>query len=93
MRNAGYIVPYIMAKTSENLAQEVQKVLDQLREGILMHGGDVELVSVDAELGKVEVRLKGACVGCPFSDMTLKAGIEETLCEMVPGIKSVVAVE
>ncbi len=82
-----------MAKTSEMLKQEVAGVLDQLKEGIKMHGGDVELVDVDAATGKVSVRLLGACVGCPFSDMTLKAGVEETLRELVPEITQVVAVE
>jgi len=90
---AGYIGRYIMAKSSEMLTQEVECVLEQLRQGIKMHGGDVELVSVDVEKGKVTVRLHGACAGCPYSDMTLKTGIEETLHSLIPEITEVVAVE
>ena len=38
----------------------------------------------------VKVRLTGACVGCPMSQLTLKAGIERILKQEVP---EVVAVE
>lgn len=57
-----------------------------------MHAGNVELVDVDLETGKVTVRLQGTCVGCPMSDMTLKAGIEDTLMQLVPEVTEVVNV-
>jgi Fe-S cluster biogenesis protein NfuA len=82
-----------MQKTELQLREEVEKVLDILREGIAMHSGNVELVEVNVETGKVSVRFQGSCVGCPMSDMTLKAGIEETLREMIPEITEVVAVQ
>jgi len=82
-----------MAKTSEMLRQEIEQALDQLRQGIKEHGGDVELVAVDAATGKISVRLRGACVGCPYSGMTLKDGIEETLKQLIPEITEVSAVE
>jgi Fe-S cluster biogenesis protein NfuA len=81
-----------MQKTKEQLVQEVERVLDTLREGIVMHSGNVELVDVDVESGKVSVRLKGACVGCPMSEVTLKSGIEETLLRCIPEISEVVEV-
>jgi Fe-S cluster biogenesis protein NfuA len=81
-----------MEKTKEVLKAEIEKVLDILREGIAMHAGNVELVDVDCATGKVSVRFQGTCVGCPMSDMTLKAGIEDTLREMVPEVTEVVAV-
>jgi len=37
------------------------------------------------------VQLKGSCSGCPSSTLTLKAGIEQLLKRMVPGVESVVA--
>jgi len=40
----------------------------------------------------VKVRLKGACAGCPMSQMTLKNGIERILKEKVPGVTSVQSV-
>lgn len=81
-----------MPKTKEALVIEIEKVLDILREGLAMHSGNVELVDVEPETGKVFVRFQGMCVGCPMSELTLKSGIEETLLEMVPEVSEVVAV-
>lgn len=81
-----------MPKSKDELKQEIEKILDTLREGLAMHAGNVELVDVEPETGKVSVRLQGACVGCPMSDLTLKAGIEETIRELVPEVTEVVAV-
>ena len=56
-----------------------------------MDGGDIELISTQD--GIVKVFLKGACSGCPSSQMTLKNGIEVLLKEKMPGkIKEVIAI-
>ncbi len=81
-----------MAKNKEEFRADVDKVLDVVRGGLLMHGGNVELVDVEPETGTVQVRFQGACVGCPMSDMTFKAGIEDALLEMLPEVRSVVQV-
>jgi Fe-S cluster biogenesis protein NfuA len=39
--------------------------------------------------GVVKVRLTGACGSCPMSQMTLKMGVEKTLKQQVPEVKSV----
>lgn len=82
-----------MPKTQEEVREDIERVLGVLREGLALHGGNVELVKIDLESGTAYVRLKGACVGCPMSELTLKAGIEETVCQMVPEIKQVVPFE
>jgi len=69
---------------------EVEKVLEEISPMLQADGGDVELVGVDA--GVVKVKLRGACAGCPMSQMTLQMGIERTLKEKVKGIKRVDAV-
>lgn len=69
---------------------KVQAAIDKIRPMLQADGGDVELVSVNA--GTVTVRLKGACSGCPMSQMTLKNGIERMLKEQVPGVQSVESV-
>ncbi len=79
-------------KSKEELKVDIENVLKILREGLAMHGGNVELVDVDPESGLVQVRLQGSCVGCPMSELTLKAGIEDTLKEMVPEVKEVIQV-
>ena len=54
-------------------------------------GGDVELVSV-SDVGVVQVRLQGACSGCPMSQMTLKNGIERIIKQEVPEVTAVESV-
>jgi Fe-S cluster biogenesis protein NfuA len=81
-----------MAKTKQELSQQVEQVLETLRGGLAMHAGNVELVDVEPESGIVRVRLLGTCVGCPMSDLTLKAGIEETLRELIPEVTEVINV-
>jgi len=68
--------------------KQVKEVLDKIRPSLQADGGDVELV--DIVDGIVKVRLKGACAGCPMSQMTLKNGIEKFLKREVP---EVIAVE
>ncbi len=66
----------------------VEAVLEQIRPSLQADGGDVELVDV-TEDGIVKVRLTGACGTCPFSTMTLKAGIERILKKEIPEVKEV----
>jgi len=76
---------------SENMNEKIENALETIRPYLQADGGDVELVSVSDE-GIVEVRLTGACVGCPMSQMTLRAGVERALMREVPGIRRVEAV-
>lgn len=71
--------------------EEVERVLEQLRPALKADGGDVELVDV-TENNEVRIRLKGACSGCPMSQMTLQMGIEQALREEIPEVERVVAV-
>lgn len=74
------------------MREKIEAALSKIRPALQMDGGDVELVDVTAD-GIVKVRLKGACMGCPMSQMTLKAGIEKQLITEVPEIKEVIAVD
>lgn len=71
---------------------EVSEVLDEIRPQLQADGGDVELCEVE-ETGTVKVRLKGACKGCPMSQMTLKDGIERFLKEKISNDLSVESVD
>jgi Fe-S cluster biogenesis protein NfuA len=70
------------------MKEEIKKAIEEIRPNLQADGGDVELVNV-SEDGVVEVRLKGACAGCPMSQMTLKMGIEKYLKKIVPDVKEV----
>ncbi len=74
------------------MKEKVQAVVNKIRPNLAMDGGDIELVDVDEQGGVVKVRLKGACAGCPASQMTLKMYVEATIKREVPDVKSVVAV-
>lgn len=74
------------------MIEKIQNVLDELRPSLQADGGDVELMGVKEEEGIVEVRLTGACRGCPMSQLTLQMGIERILKRDVPEVKKVIAV-
>ena len=67
--------------------EKIEKALAKVRVALQQDGGDIELVSV--ENGVVKVRLKGACAGCPMSQMTLANFVEKELKAAVPEIKRV----
>lgn len=73
------------------MKEQVEAAIQQVRPSLQRDGGDIELVSVEAD-GTVKVRLKGACGSCPMSTMTLKMGVEKFLKQQVPAVKEVVQV-
>jgi len=75
----------------EEMREQVEKALEKIRPALQADGGDVELVEVTTE-GVVKVRLKGACGGCPMSQLTLTRGVEQTVKKVVPEVKRVEAV-
>jgi Fe-S cluster biogenesis protein NfuA len=75
-----------------DLMRKINAAIETVRPYLRADGGDVELIDVTDDL-VVKVRLTGACDGCPFSMMTLKAGIEQAIRKNVPEIKKLQAVE
>lgn len=75
------------------MRDEIEAVLNQVRPALRMDGGGIELVEFNEETGVVQVRLQGACVGCPMSQVTLKMGVEMALKDAIPSITEVIAVE
>ena len=73
------------------MKEKVEKALEEIRPYLQADGGDLELVEVTDE-GVVKLRLKGACCGCPMSQMTLSQGVGKELMKMVPEVKGVEAV-
>ena len=72
------------------MKEKVEKALNDVRPHLQADGGDVELVDVENNI--VKVRLKGACAGCPMSQLTLKQGIERHIKKLIPEIISVESV-
>lgn len=73
------------------IEKKIEEVLTMIRPALRMDGGGIELVGFDSETGIVRVKMQGACVGCPMSQITLKMGVEAALKEAIPSIQEVVA--
>lgn len=82
-----------MAEQKKDVKQRVQAVIDKIRPMLQADGGDIELVAVDEPTGQVQVRLQGACKGCPGAAMTLKMGVERHLKEQVPEVTELISVQ
>ena len=76
----------------QQLQENVEKVLAQLRPTLQRDRGDVEFVGLSPDL-VLTVRLTGACQGCPMSHVTLKEGIEKFVKSELPDIRAVEAVK
>lgn len=84
-------MPDSSTSTPPTLHQRVERVLNLIRPAVQSDGGDLELVDV-TPAGIVQIRLHGACVGCPSSSMTLQMGIERNLKANIPEVRGVEAV-
>ncbi len=74
------------------MEDEILKALESMRPFLQSDNGDVELVEVTKD-GIVKVKLLGECKECPLSVMTLRAGIERSLMQQVPGVRRIEAVK
>lgn len=81
-----------MVDTVKIEIEKVEQVIEVIRPAIQADNGDIHLRGVDTDTGVVSVELVGACVSCPASTVTLKAGIERILKDRVPGVTEVVDV-
>lgn len=72
------------------MREQVEATIAVIRPALQADGGDIVLHDVDESTGLVSVELIGACVGCPSSNQTLKAGVERIMRDRVDGVSSVV---
>ncbi len=77
----------------ESLDNRVEAALVSVRPFLAQHGGDVELLGIDEELGAVKLRLLGSCDGCPSSASTLQGAVEVAIVEAAPEITRIVVEE
>lgn len=77
-----------------NKAQKIaaiEEALLGLRPFLEKDNGDITFVELTEE-DVVKVELHGACKSCSMSMMTLKAGVEERIKNVLPEISKVVAI-
>jgi Fe-S cluster biogenesis protein NfuA len=77
----------------ESIDNRVEAALVAVRPFLAQHGGDVELLGIDEELGAVKLRLLGSCDGCPSSASTLQGAVEVAIVEAAPEIVHIVVEE
>ena len=88
--NGGISTSTTDSSTTLGLRERVEKTVEVIRPALRADGGDIILHDVDEENGVVSVELIGACVGCPASTQTLKAGIERIMRDRIDGITEVI---
>ncbi len=71
------------------MEEQVKNAINDIRPSLQNDGGDIEFISLVGDT--VNVRLVGACAGCPMSQMTLKQGVERYLREKVAPTLTVVS--
>jgi Fe-S cluster biogenesis protein NfuA len=81
-----------MSEQQNIIFGNINAAIDEVRPYLQADGGDVEFVELTPD-NTVKVRLTGACDGCPFSMMTLRAGIEQAIRRKFPEMKELIAIE
>lgn len=79
-----------LQKCATPSVEHIEKTLNEIRPMLAQHLGSVEFVKF--EEGVMYVRMLGTCKGCPLSQLTLKAGIEELVKSKVPEVERVEAI-
>ena len=77
----------------EDLLARVERSLASVRPFLAQHGGDVELLDIDADAGAVLLQLLGSCDGCPSSAVTLQSAVERAIVDAAPEIVHIDVVE
>jgi Fe-S cluster biogenesis protein NfuA len=75
---------------NSKIIDRINGALEKIRPYLNADGGDVSLISVSDDM-IVKVKFSGACDGCPYSVMTLKAGVEEAIRKELPEVREVIA--
>ncbi len=77
--------------TKLTLETKVSKALQKIRPYLLTDGGDVVLKDItDENIARIE--LLGACQTCPMAEMTMQAGVKQTVMGDVPELKDIITI-
>lgn len=79
-------------ESGASVNERIENALESVRPALHIDGGDVEFVGFNHADGIVQIRLVGACGGCPISSVTVKQGIERRIKAVVPEVTEVAVV-
>lgn len=77
---------------SEEIVSTIKELLEtRVRPAVAQDGGDITFQGFRD--GRVFLKMRGACAGCPSSTATLQHGIQNLLKHFIPEVESVEAVQ
>ena len=78
-------------RTKEEIAKDIKFILeDKVAPSVAQHGGFINYLDFDMELGVAKLEMAGACSGCAMSKQTLQQGVEDMLKHYVPEVNAIV---
>lgn len=77
-------------RTEQEITASVESALEQIRPFLQADGGDIRLLTIEGKTVKVE--LQGSCSKCSMSQMTMRAGVEESIRKTAPEVEEVIAI-
>lgn len=75
----------------QELLTRIDKALDEVRPHLAIDGGNIKVVDVSPDM-VVSVEWQGNCENCSMSELTMRAGVQETLKNKIPEIVSIKAI-
>ena len=79
------------ARSKEQIAEDIKHILkDKVAPAVAQHGGFINYLDFDMDLGVAKLELAGSCSGCAMSKQTLHQGVEDMLKHYVPEGKAIV---
>ena len=77
---------------SEEIVSTIKELLEtRVRPAVAQDGGDITFHGFRD--GRVFLKMRGACAGCPSSTATLQHGIQNLLKHFIPEVEAVEAVQ
>ncbi len=71
------------------VAEKLQRLFDtELNPAVASHGGEIHFHGI--EDNKVYLSFGGGCHGCGMVDVTLKQGVEQRICELIPEVEEII---
>ena len=78
-------------RSKEDIAKDIKFILeDKIAPAVAQHGGFINYLDFDMDLGEAKLELAGACSGCAMSKQTLHQSVEDMLKHYVPEVKTIV---
>ena len=78
-------------RSKEEIAKDIKFILeDKVAPAVAQHGGFINYLDFDMDLGVAKLELAGSCSGCAMSKMTLQNSVEGMLKHYVPEVQSII---